>query len=130
MSNAVPPEHLVTVVPGDVAVVLLVRAGLDEYRRAHRGEHRRTDEVLVAMTHAALRWKETTGPGQSRAPVSASGAELEWVTVSEAAALTGKSPRSIRRAITDGELRSVGRAGKTYVIRRNDLAAYAQIGDG
>ncbi|MBV8542947.1 MAG: hypothetical protein JO364_06545, partial [Pseudonocardiales bacterium] len=53
-----PPEHLVTVVPADVAVILLTRAGLAEYRRVHRGESRRVDECLVALTEAAILWRE------------------------------------------------------------------------
>jgi hypothetical protein len=32
---------MVTIVPGDVALALLTKAGLDCYRRTHRGENLR-----------------------------------------------------------------------------------------
>lgn len=42
--SCIPPlETLVTLVPPDVALVLMAKAGLDEYRRAHRGDNPRVD---------------------------------------------------------------------------------------
>lgn len=112
-------------VPADVAVVLLVRAGLDEYRRAHRGEHRRTDEVLIAMTHAALRWKETTDPGQSRAPLPDTEPSSELLTTRQAADLARTSDRTIRRFIAAGRI-PAARAGRAYLIRRDELDHYTR----
>jgi excisionase family DNA binding protein len=119
------PEQLVVVVPGDVALVLLVKAGLREYRIARRGENRRVDDVLVEMTAAAIRWRESTGNGHHVAPTQDTGTPSQWLTTTQAAQRARVSDRTIRRAITDGRLPAT-RHGHAYAINRDDIDRYTR----
>ena len=123
------PEQLVTVVPADVALVLLVNAGLDEYRRGHRGENRRVDDVLVEMTEAAIRWRELTGNGHRIAPTRDNGTSSQWLTTAQAAQHARVSDRTIRRAITTGRL-PAARHGHAYAINRDDIDRYTRSTGG
>jgi excisionase family DNA binding protein len=118
-----PPERLVVCVPADVAVILLVKAGLDGYRRAHRGENPRVDRVLIELTEAAIRWRELTDHGQNRAPNTDAGPLSAHMTTKQVADLTGVSDRTIRRAITEGDL-AAERIGNAYLISRDDVDQY------
>jgi excisionase family DNA binding protein len=117
------PEQLVTIVPGDVATVLLLRAGLDEYRRDHRGENPRVDRVLIQLTEAAIRWRELADHGQKRAPNADTMPPSQRLTTKQAASITGVSDRTIRRAITEGRLPAEW-AGRSYLISRDDVGRY------
>lgn len=117
------PEQLITIVPGDVATILLTRGGLGEYRKSHRGEHPRVDRVLIELTEAAIRWRELTDNGQNRAPTTDTGPLSKHMTTKQVADLTGVSDRTIRRAITDGRL-PAQRVGRTYLISRHDVGRY------
>ena len=118
-----PPEQLVVLVPADVGFVLLTRARLDQFRRANRGENPRVDRVLLAMTEAAIRWRELSDRGQNRAPNADTAPPLQRLTTRQVADLTGVSDRTIRRAITDGRL-PAERAGRFYLIDRRDVGRY------
>ena len=117
------PEQLITIVPGDVAVILLTRGGLAEYRKNHRGEHPRVDQVLIELTEAAIRWRELTDNGQNRAPNTDTGSLSKHMTTKQVADLTGVSDRTIRRAITEGDL-AAERIGNAYLISRDDVDQY------
>lgn len=119
-----PPEQLVVIVPGDVAYRLLVKAGLDTYRRGHRGEHWRTDQVLIELSTVAHRWRDLADQGQSRAPNADTMPPLqERLTTKQVADLTGVSSRTVRRAIAAGHL-PAQRLGRLYVIDRRDVGHY------
>jgi excisionase family DNA binding protein len=120
-----PPEQLVTVVPADVALVLLVRAGLDKYRRDHRGEDWRTDQCLIELSNAALRWRELADRGQNRAPNADTVPSFGRMTTEMAAARLGLSARTVRRAISAGHL-PAERIGNAYLIARDDVDQYRQ----
>lgn len=123
----IPPEMFVTQVPADVGLVLLARAGLDGYRRAHRGDNPRVDAVLVEMTTAAIRWRELmTNSGQDRAPsTDTAGSSSPLLTTTQAAQRAGVSDRTIRRAITAGHLPAT-RVGRAYLVSRADIDAYTR----
>ncbi len=115
-----PPEQLVTIVPGDVAVILLVKAGLDGYRRAHRGENPRVDQVLIEMTTAAIRWREQSAHGRDRASTADAAPPL---TTRQAADRLGLTARSVRRVIANGRL-PAQRIGHTWQLDRDDVDRY------
>jgi excisionase family DNA binding protein len=118
-----PPELLVVSVPADVAVILLARAGLADYRRTHRGQNWRVDRVLIEMTEAAIRWQELATYGQHRAPDADTVPPLQRLTTRQVADLTGLSARTIRRAISDGRI-AAERVGYAYLIDRDDVNQY------
>ncbi|MGH3869147.1 MAG: excisionase family DNA-binding protein [Pseudonocardiaceae bacterium] len=115
-----PPEQLVVLVPADVGFVLLTRARLDQFRRANRGENPRVDRVLLAMTEAAIRWRELSDRGQNRAPNTDTGPLSKHMTTKQVADRAGVSARTIRRAITEGRL-PAHRVGRTYVLDVGDV---------
>jgi excisionase family DNA binding protein len=115
-----PPELLVAVIPADVAVVLLARAGLDSYRRAHRGENPRVDQALIELTTVALRYRTMADRGQSRAPGADSGSPSRFMSTTQAADRLRVSTRTVRRAITAGTLPAV-RVGNAWLIDRDDV---------
>lgn len=116
-----PPDQLITVIPADVALVLLARAGLDEYRRARRGDNPRVDAVLVEMTAAAIRWRELiTGIGQPAAPDEETGPSSRYLTTRQAAERLNVSDRTIRHRIASGHL-PARKAGHVYLIHPDDL---------
>lgn len=117
------PEQLITVVPADVGYVLLVRAGLDGYRRAHRGENPRVDQVLIDLTMAATRWRELSNPGPNPAPSADTVPPSQWLTTEQAADLVGISARSIRRAIAAGRL-TAERVGAGWVLHPDAVKRY------
>jgi excisionase family DNA binding protein len=117
------PEELVVIVPGDVAYRLLLKAGLDTYRREHRGEHWRTDQVLLELSNAAHRWRELSGRGRNSAPNEDNRALSERMTTRQVADVTGVSDRTVRRAIANGHL-TAQRAGRCYLIDRRDAGRY------
>jgi len=119
------PELLVVSVPADVAVILLARAGLDKYRRDHRGENPRVDRILIELTEAAIRWRELTDRGQKRAPNADTmpPSLSQRLTTRQVADLTGLSARTIRRAISDGRI-AAERVGYAYLIDRDDVDQY------
>jgi excisionase family DNA binding protein len=123
--NTPPPELLVTVVPADVAVILLARAGLVNYRRDHRGEHWRTDQVLLELSNAAHRWRELSGRGRNSAPNADTVPSFGRMTTEMAAARLGLSARTVRRAISTGHL-PAERIGNAYLIARDDVDQYRQ----
>ncbi|MGH3722036.1 MAG: helix-turn-helix domain-containing protein [Pseudonocardiaceae bacterium] len=114
------PEQLITIIPADVAVILLTRGGLGEYRKSHRGEHPRVDRVLIELTEAAIRWRELTDNGQNRAPNTDTGPSSELLTTRQAADLARTSDRTIRRLIAAGRI-PAARAGRACLIRRDEL---------
>jgi excisionase family DNA binding protein len=125
--NTPPVEQLVTVVPADVAVILLARAGLDKYRRDHRGENPRVDRILIELTAAAIRWRELTDRGQKRAPNADTMPPLQRLTTRQVADLTGVSDRTIRRAIAAGRL-PAERVGRIYLVNRQDVGRHRTRG--
>jgi len=119
------PESLICVVPADVAVILLSRAGLDAYRRRHRGENPRVDRSLLELTTVALRYRTMTDRGRNRAPGAVTGSGSRQLTTSMAADRTGVSARTIRRAITDGRL-PAERLGHSWVLDAGDVDQWHQ----
>jgi len=118
-SRQYPPEQLVTIVPADVAAVLLARAGLEEYRIRHRGDSPRVDQVLIAMTTVAIRWREQlAGNGQTGAPDPETGPG--WLTTRQAAERLGVSDRTVRHRIAAGEL-PARRFGHVHLIDPADV---------
>ncbi|HET9255486.1 MAG TPA: helix-turn-helix domain-containing protein [Pseudonocardiaceae bacterium] len=101
-------------------MILLARAGLDSYRRAHRGENPRVDQTLVDLTTVALRYRTLAERGHNRAPGSATGPPSRQLTTNQAADRAGVSARTIRRAITEGRL-PAHRVGRTYVLDVGDV---------
>ncbi|MGH3547963.1 MAG: helix-turn-helix domain-containing protein [Pseudonocardiaceae bacterium] len=121
----IPPEALVVMIPGDVARTLLDRAGLDEFRRVHRGEDRRLDECLAELTRVAHRWDNLlTEYGQKLAAAADTGASSP-LTTTQAAQRARVSPRTITRAITAGHLPAT-RVGRAYLVSRADIDAYTR----
>jgi excisionase family DNA binding protein len=127
MTHVPTPEELVVLVPADVAVILLARAGLADYRRDHRGEHWRTDQVLLELSNAAHRWRERelSGRGQNSAPNADTVPSFGRMTTGMAAARLGLSARTVRRAISTGHL-PAERIGNAYLIARDDVDQYRQ----
>jgi excisionase family DNA binding protein len=122
-----PPELLVVSVPADVALALLVKAGLDDYRRDHRGENPRVDRILIELTEAAIRWRELADRGQKRAPNADTMPSSQRLTTKQAASITGVSDRTIRRAIAAGRL-PAERVGRIYLVNRQDVGRYRTRG--
>lgn len=55
---------------------------------------------------------------------TSSPSESEWLSVADAATLTGRNPETIRRWIRDGQIdarRAAGRRGKAQEVRRTEL---------
>ena len=112
------------VVPGRVAAYLLRNAGLDVYRREHRGEDPEVDNTLLALTIIALHWRNTaTGTRNAAAPELA--ASSEWLSTNQAATVLGLTERGIRKAIQEHRLQAT-RVGRTWRISREQLAHYQQ----
>jgi excisionase family DNA binding protein len=120
-----PPERLVVIVAADICWALLSRAGLDRYRRDHRGENARVDATLVAMTECAIRWRELADKGQNCAPNADNVPSFGRMTTGMAAARLGLSARTVRRAISAGHL-PAERVGRYYLIDRGDVDQYRQ----
>jgi excisionase family DNA binding protein len=125
----IPPEQLITIVPADVAYRLLAKAGLAEYRRRHRGEDWRTDQVLIELSNAAVRWRELADNGQRRAPNADTmpPSLSQRLTTKQVASITGVSDRTIRRAIVAGRL-PAERVGRIYLVNRQDVGRYRTRG--
>jgi excisionase family DNA binding protein len=118
-----PPERLVVIVAADICWALLSRAGLDRYRRDHRGENARVDATLVAMTECAIHWRALADRGQKHAPSADTVPSFGRMTTGMAAARLGLSARTVRRAISAGHL-PAERIGNTYLIARDDVDHY------
>jgi len=114
------PELLITTVPADIALALLDRAGLEEWRKRHRGEDPRVDQVLIKLREAAVRWIELTGHGLNRAPSADDDAPSEWLTTAQAGERLGLAARTVRRYIANGDL-PAERAGHMYLIHPDHL---------
>ncbi|TDN42555.1 excisionase family DNA binding protein [Curtobacterium flaccumfaciens] len=129
-----PPEHLVlggrgpeAVVTGRVAAYLLRHAGLDDYRRRHRGEDPEVDNTLVALTLVALTWRSSaTGTRQAATPELDHTAD--WMSTRQAAEALGLSDRGIRKAIQERRLHAV-RVGRAWRVDREQLAQYTERTD-
>jgi excisionase family DNA binding protein len=117
------PEQLITIVPGDVATILLTRGGLGRYRRFHRGENPRVDRVLVELTECAIHWQGLSDRGQKHAPTADIVPSFGRMTTRMAADRLGLSARTVRRAISAGHL-PAERIGNTYLIARDDVDQY------
>jgi hypothetical protein len=119
-----PAEHLVlghdgpvAVVSGRIAALLLARAGLDQYHRAHRGEDPELDSTLVALKVTAAAWRATgtncgTATPPSAPPASPSPA---WLTTRAVARSLGMTSRAVRKAITVGRLPAQHWAGRWWI---------------
>jgi excisionase family DNA binding protein len=122
-----PPERLVVIVAADICWALLSRAGLDRYRRDHRGENARVDATLVAMTECAIHWRALADRGQKHAPSADTVPSSQRLTTKQVASITGVSDRTIRRAIAAGRL-PAERVGRIYLINRQDVGRYRNRG--
>ncbi|PZE93901.1 hypothetical protein DEJ00_01395 [Curtobacterium sp. MCLR17_039] len=128
------PENLVVgshgpevTVTGRVAAYLLRHAGLDAYRRQHRGEDPEVDNTLVALTVVALNWRSSaTGTREAATPELDHTAD--WMSTRQAADALGLSDRGIRKAIQEHRLHAV-RVGRAWRVDREQLAQYTERTD-
>ncbi|MFZ0995634.1 MAG: helix-turn-helix domain-containing protein [Candidatus Dormiibacterota bacterium] len=105
----------------DPEVGLPVLSGVGPAVHANGGEAARSQyspllgkAILVHASHSAT------------LPVPSRGVRVEAdvVTLSEAAGLVGRSPKTVRRWLGSGELSSVGR-GRQDLVSRSELEAFA-----
>jgi excisionase family DNA binding protein len=97
-------------------------AGLDQYRREHRGEDPEVDQTLIALTVIALQWRNSA-TGTSKAPTPELDAQLEWLSTTQAAEALTMTDRAIRKAIREKRLNAV-HVGRAYRISREQLAHF------
>lgn len=116
-------DGAVVVVPARHAAIL-DDAVLGDFRRAHRGDNRELDEVLLAVGWAALHYRNHQAePGHEQAPISDTQTRYE-LTTADAAARLRCSDRTVRRAIRAGHL-PAHRAGHIWLMDSRDLDHYA-----
>lgn len=129
-----PPEAYVhgldgpmVVVPARVAALLMRRAGLDDYHRAHRGEDPELDAVLVGLKTAAAAWRAMHVPSDSGSAVVELAAQQRpsprQLSTAQAARALGISPRAVRQAIAENRLDAEVVGGR-YVLTPDDVAHY------
>jgi excisionase family DNA binding protein len=105
--------------------VLLTRAGLDTWRRQHRGDDPEVDTALVALTLAAIEYRNRLyGNGHRQAPITVTDASCA-LTTARAADRLGCSQRTITRAIHTGRL-TARRVGWIWLIDPEQLQHYAE----
>ena len=96
------------VLPGRVAAVLLTRAGLADYHRAHRGNDPEVDQALVALKLAAAAWRSRTIGSDHRTRPAADAIDPapspQWLSTNAAAQRLGVTARAITKAINSGRL--------------------------
>ncbi|MBA8847405.1 helix-turn-helix domain-containing protein [Microcella alkalica] len=120
------PEHyvhadgMVVIMPARVAAVLNRHAKLDEFRLAHRGFDPEVDAVLLAMRRADLQWRVSV-TGTSEAAKPELDPQLNWLSTTQVAAITGITDRGVRAAIGRGDLVAECPDGR-YRISREELA--------
>lgn len=115
------PEVLVS---GRVAAYLLRHAGLDQWRREHRGEDPEVDNTLVALTVVALKWRgSATGTQQAARPEL--NPQSEWLSTSQAATQLGITDAGVRKAIRERRL-DANQIGRSYRINLEQLAHFKQ----
>jgi excisionase family DNA binding protein len=114
----------VVVVPARVAAWMDATLRLREVRTAVRAADAEVYSVLVAIRLAALTWRNgTSGSGQQAAPQPASTPGSQLMTTTQAAAITGVSDRTIRRAVSGGTLPARKHGGR-WLITSTDLDQY------
>lgn len=112
----------VCIVPARVAAYLERWAGLDSFRREHRGQDQEVDQILVALHQVAMSWRGSAlGTRDATQPEPA--ASSQWLTSTQAANIAGVTDRAIRKAIQHGALRASNVDGR-WRISREDLAHY------
>lgn len=125
------PEHylhadrMVVIMPARVAAVLNRHAKLDEFRLSHRGTDPEVDAVLIAMRIAGLNWRNSV----TGTPVAAKpelDPQLNWLSTTQVAAITGITDRGVRAAIKRGDLKAECPDGR-YRISREELAHWRTI---
>jgi len=107
-----------------VAAWLLRYAGLDQYRREHRGEDPEVDNTLVQLTVIAYEWR-SSATGTRDAPKAELDPQFTWMSTTQAAQQIGLTPRGIVKAITENRLKAE-RVGRTWRINPEQLAYYQQ----
>jgi excisionase family DNA binding protein len=111
-----------TRISGRVAEYLMRHAGLDEFRRAHRGADAEVDNALIAMSVVAGAWRASaTGSSEAAKPEVA--ASSEWLSTTEAGQLLNVTDRMIRLACKTERLKGIRRNGR-WRIHRTDLEHY------
>ena len=85
-------------VPPRVARVLLVRAGLEDYRLRCKGEDTEVDTVLEELRAEVFRWHQAVRTRHTRDSTDDQPSLLISMTTREAAKLVGCSLHSIQRA--------------------------------
>jgi excisionase family DNA binding protein len=119
----------VVVVPARLAALLVLRCGLAEYYRQHRGADREFDELLVALGQAGLASRGHRGstdigtPDDQPAEQAASSAH--GLSTAQAAARLGVTDRAIRQAITRHRLPAEAVGGR-WVLQPADVDAYGR----
>ena len=108
------------IVPSRVAAYLERYAGLDAFRREHRGADCDVDDVLIALHQAALSWRgAATGTRQPAQPEPGTG--LNYFSTTQAASLLGITVRAVTRAATEGRLGAEKPDGIRWRISREAL---------
>ena len=86
-------------------------AGLDQFRRDHRGSDSEVDKVLVAIRLAEIRWR-TSVTGTQEAPAPELAASSKWLSTRQVADRLGMTDRGVRTAISQGRLQAENVVGR------------------
>lgn len=121
----IPAEHLIHGLDGPVVLVSgrvaarLLRAGLSEYHRQHRGDDPEVDQTIIGMKLAALAWRERisgTDRGTTAADTPPRAAPSPaWLTTTATARVVGITARAVVKAIAAGRLPAQWSAGRWWI---------------
>lgn len=113
----------ISIIPGRIASIIMVRYGLDKIRSQIRGMDSELDTVLVDLATTAAAWR-STACGTERATTPEPGEQSsQWVNTSTAATLLGITDRAIRKAIDEKRLTAQQVDGR-WRITREDVEHY------
>jgi excisionase family DNA binding protein len=97
-------------------------AGLEEFRREHRGADAEVDAALVAIRVLELQFRNSaTGTKEAAKPEL--DASSKWLSTSETGNRLGITDRGVRTAIADGRLQAENVAGR-WRINLEQLAHF------
>lgn len=126
-----PATHFVhvganAIVPGRVAAYLERYAGLERFRREHRGQDAEVDEILTALHVVAASWRAGSGLGTTPPPrPEPASPSVQWVTPRTAALKLQMTDRGIRKAIAEKRLRAEKHDGR-WRIHLEDIAHFTE----
>ena len=123
------PERFVHGIDGPV-VILNARtcaylnryAGLDQFRRDHRGADPEVDNILLAIRLVELHWRNSA-TGTKEAPKPELAPSSKWLSTRQVADRIGITDRGVRTAIANGRLHAESVVGR-WRISSESLAHF------